>query len=80
MGDLVAAGQIDPSEGLIELKVNGAVRQPFDLSNMIWNVPETLALSLASCLVPGRPHYDRNVRGFGARRLDRNNRIASCVG
>jgi 2-keto-4-pentenoate hydratase/2-oxohepta-3-ene-1,7-dioic acid hydratase in catechol pathway len=43
MGDLVAAGQIDPSEGLIELKVNGAVRQPFDLSNMIWNVPETLA-------------------------------------
>ncbi len=54
MGDLVAAGRIDPSRGTIELKVNGAVRQSSDLSNMIWNVPETIAyLSRLVRLAPG---------------------------
>jgi fumarylpyruvate hydrolase len=43
MGDLVAAERIDASKGAIDLKVNGAVRQSSDLSNMIWNVPETIA-------------------------------------
>jgi len=32
-----------PSKGAIWLKVNGEVRQKGDLSEMIWNVPETIA-------------------------------------
>jgi fumarylpyruvate hydrolase len=44
VGDLLQAtrsGSLD--RGLIELKVNGAVRQSSDLSKMIWSVPETMA-------------------------------------
>jgi fumarylpyruvate hydrolase len=32
-----------PAKGAIWLKVNGAVKQKGDLSEMIWNVPETIA-------------------------------------
>jgi fumarylpyruvate hydrolase len=32
-----------PTKGRIELKVNGEVRQEGDLSQMIWDVPETIA-------------------------------------
>ncbi|WP_299822485.1 fumarylacetoacetate hydrolase family protein [uncultured Jannaschia sp.] len=32
-----------PSEGLIELKVNGEVRQTGDLNQMIWKVPEMIS-------------------------------------
>ncbi len=32
-----------PSEGRIELKVNGSVRQTGDLNQMIWKVPEMIA-------------------------------------
>lgn len=32
-----------PSKGAIWLKINGEVRQKGDLSEMIWNVPETIA-------------------------------------
>ena len=32
-----------PAQGAIWLKVNGAVKQKGDLSEMIWNVPETIA-------------------------------------
>ena len=40
--------------GLIELKVNGKVRQTSDLSKMIWTVPETIAyLSGLVRLAPG---------------------------
>jgi fumarylpyruvate hydrolase len=54
MGDLVPAEHIDPLKGAIELKVNGVVRQSSDLSNMIWNVPETIAyLSRLVRLAPG---------------------------
>ena len=43
-----------PTKGLIELKVNGQVRQTSDLSKMIWNVPETIAyLSGLVRLAPG---------------------------
>jgi len=42
-GPLVPASQIGhPSKGRIALKVNGAVKQEGDLSQMIWNVPETI--------------------------------------
>ena len=54
IGTLVPAGKIDPSKGLIELKVNGKVRQTSDLSKMIWNVQETIAyLSRLVTLAPG---------------------------
>src|SRR6201994_1226574 len=44
IGLMVPAAKIGhPSTGLIELKVNGRVRQTSDLSKMIWNVSETIA-------------------------------------
>src|SRR3984885_2270845 len=43
-----------PAKGLIELKINGKVRQTSDLSKMIWNIPETIAyLSRLVRLAPG---------------------------
>jgi fumarylpyruvate hydrolase len=44
IGLMVPASAVaDPSKGLIELKVNGKVRQSSDLSFMIWSIPETIA-------------------------------------
>ena len=44
IGLMVPAAKIGhPATGLIELKVNGAIRQTSDLSKMIWSVPETIA-------------------------------------
>ena len=43
-----------PANGVITLKVNGVVKQKGDLSEMIWNVPETIAyLSKMITLRPG---------------------------
>ena len=43
-GPLVPAAEIGhPSAGLVELTVNGAVRQTGDLGQMIWKVPEMIA-------------------------------------
>lgn len=54
MGLLVPAAGVDPGKGLIELKVNGQVRQTSDLSKMIWSVPEVIAnLSGLVELAPG---------------------------
>ena len=55
IGTLVPATSIGhPNKGLIELKVNGEVRQTSDLSKMIWSVPETIAyLSGLVTLAPG---------------------------
>jgi fumarylpyruvate hydrolase len=55
IGVLVAASRIGhPAAGLIELKVNGKVRQSSDLSKMIWSVPETISyLSGLVTLAPG---------------------------
>ena len=55
IGPMVPASQIGhPASGLIELKVNGKVRQSSDLSKMIWSVPETIAyLSGLVKLAPG---------------------------
>ncbi len=44
IGDMVQAAGFDPTKGGIELKVNGAVRQSSDLSQMIWNLAETIAV------------------------------------
>jgi len=55
IGDIVPAVKIGhPDKGLIQLKVNGAVRQSSDLGKMIWSVPETVAyLSRLVRLAPG---------------------------
>ena len=55
IGLLVPASKIGhPAKGLIELKVNGKVRQTSDLSKMIWDVPEMIAyLSGLVKLAPG---------------------------
>ena len=55
IGLLVPAAKIGhPSRGLIELQVNGKVRQTSDLSKMIWTIPETIAyLSGLVTLAPG---------------------------
>ncbi|MBX9697930.1 MAG: fumarylacetoacetate hydrolase family protein [Acetobacteraceae bacterium] len=54
MGPLVPAAGVDVSKGLIELKVNGQVRQTSDLSKLIWSVPEVIAnLSQLVRLEPG---------------------------
>ncbi|AXS41706.1 fumarylacetoacetate hydrolase family protein [Breoghania sp. L-A4] len=44
MGPIVPASEIGhPDSGLIELKVNGAVRQTGDLNQLIWKVPEMIS-------------------------------------
>ncbi len=55
IGTLVAAASVGhPNKGLIELKVNGEVRQTSDLSKMIWSVSDTIAyLSGLVTLAPG---------------------------
>jgi fumarylpyruvate hydrolase len=55
IGQMVPAAKIGhPASGLIDLKVNGKVRQTSDLSKMIWNVQETIAyLSRLVTLAPG---------------------------
>jgi fumarylpyruvate hydrolase len=55
IGLMVPASKIGhPAKGLIELKVNGKVRQTSDLSKMIWDVPEMIAyLSGLVKLAPG---------------------------
>ena len=40
---MVPANELDPSQGEIELRVNGQVRQKSDLSKLIWSVEETIA-------------------------------------
>lgn len=43
-GELVPASEIGhPDNGLIQLKVNGELRQTGDLNQMIWKVPEMIA-------------------------------------
>jgi fumarylpyruvate hydrolase len=62
-GPLRPASEIGhPSKGRIALKVNGAVKQEGDLSQMIWNVPETIsklsemvALAAGDIIMTGTP-------------------------
>jgi fumarylpyruvate hydrolase len=68
IGDLVPAARLpDPTHGRIELKVNGAVRQSSDLSQMIWSVAETVAyLSTLVRLAPGDLIFTGTPAGVGA--------------
>ena len=43
IGAMLPAAGFDPTQGTIELKVNGEVRQSSDLSKLIWSVAETIA-------------------------------------
>ena len=55
-----------PAKGAIWLKVNGALKQKGDLSEMIWNVPETIAyLSGLVTLQPGDLIYSGTPAGVG---------------
>ena len=55
IGLMVPASKVaNPGRGLIELKVNGEVRQTSDMTKMIWNIPEMIAyLSRLVRLAPG---------------------------
>lgn len=54
------------SEGRIELKVNGQVKQSSDLKMMIWNIPETISyLSGLVELFPGDLIYTGTPEGVG---------------
>ena len=68
IGLMAPASRIgQPIGGLIELKVNGAVRQTSDLSKMIWSVPETIAyLSVLVTLAPGDLIFTGTPEGVAA--------------
>lgn len=68
MGEIVPAARVGhPGRGLIELRVNGAVRQSSDLEKMIWNVPETIAyLSGLVTLAPGDLIFTGTPEGVAA--------------
>ncbi len=54
-------------EGAITLNVNGQLRQSGDLSDLIWNVPETIAyLSTLFALLPGDLIYTGTPSGVAA--------------
>ena len=62
-----AAHLPDPTQGKIELKVNGVVRQVSDLSKLIWSVAETIAyLSKLVMLAPGDLIYTGTPEGVAA--------------
>ncbi|PWC31606.1 fumarylacetoacetate hydrolase family protein [Azospirillum sp. TSO22-1] len=67
IGELVPASAIGhPSKGLIQLSVNGAVKQSSDLSALIWSVPEVVAhLSQFYHLGPGDLIYTGTPEGVG---------------
>jgi fumarylpyruvate hydrolase len=68
ISDIAPASRLpDPTRGKIELKVNGAVRQSSDLSQMIWSVAETVAyLSTLVRLAPGDLIFTGTPAGVGA--------------
>ena len=68
IGEIVPAPRFtDPTKGRIELKVNGAVRQSSDLSQMIWSVAETIAfLSRLVTLAPGDLIFTGTPEGVAA--------------
>jgi fumarylpyruvate hydrolase len=83
IGEIAAAAQIGhPASGLIELRVNGAVRQISDLSKLIWSVPETISyLSGLVELAPGDLIFTGTPEGVAAvKRGDKLEGIVAGVG
>jgi fumarylpyruvate hydrolase len=67
-----------PDQGAIWLKVNGKITQQGDLSEMIWNVPETIAyLSKLVTLRPGDLIYSGTPAGVGP--VQRGDRLEGHV-
>ena len=68
ISDIVPSATLpDPTRGKIELKVNGAVRQISDLSQMIWSVAETVSyLSTLVALAPGDLIFTGTPEGVAA--------------
>ena len=68
IGEMIPAARFpDPTRGLIELKVNGVVRQVSDLSKLIWSVAETIAfLSGLVRLAPGDLIFTGTPEGVAA--------------
>jgi fumarylpyruvate hydrolase len=68
LGLLAPASRLpDPTNGAIELKVNGTIRQSSDLSQMIWSVAETVAfLSSFVTIAPGDLIFTGTPEGVGA--------------
>ena len=68
IGALIPAARLpDPTRGKIELRVNGAVRQVSDLSQMIWSVAETIScLSGFVRLAPGDLIFTGTPEGVAA--------------
>jgi fumarylpyruvate hydrolase len=67
IGDLIAASRIGhPRDGLIELRVNGQVRQSGDIARMIWSPAEIVAeLSRFVTLRPGDLIFTGTPAGVG---------------
>jgi len=83
IGELAPAAQIGhPSSGLIDLRVNGVIRQTSDLAKLIWSVAETIAyLSGLIALAPGDLIFTGTPEGVAAvQRGDRLEGIVSGVG
>jgi fumarylpyruvate hydrolase len=83
IGEIAPAAQIGhPNSGLIELRVNGAVRQTSDLAKLIWSVSETIAyLSGLVALAPGDLIFTGTPEGVAAvQRGDRLEGIVAGVG
>jgi len=68
IGEILPAARVhDPARGRIELRVNAAVRQSSDLSQMIWSVAETVAcLSGLVTLAPGDLIFTGTPEGVAA--------------
>jgi fumarylpyruvate hydrolase len=79
IGLLVPAASFpDPTRGTIELKVNGAVRQSSDLSQMIWSVAETVAsLSTMVAVAPGDLIFTGTPEGVAA--VSRGDKLQGSV-
>jgi fumarylpyruvate hydrolase len=67
-GRIMPAARIGhPTSGAIWLKVNGAIRQSSDLSQLIWKIPEVVAyLSTLFALAPGDLIYTGTPAGVAA--------------
>lgn len=66
IGEMVQAGDL-PVQAAVELRVNGAVRQRGNLSQLIWSVPETIAaLSRLVRLAPGDLIFTGTPEGVAA--------------
>jgi fumarylpyruvate hydrolase len=68
IGDLVPVARCGhPERGVIELRVNGEIRQSSTFDKMIWSVPETIAyLSRLIALAPGDLIFTGTPEGVNA--------------